>query len=76
MKKKLSILVLALCLMAVLAACGCDHAWNAANCTEPKKCSVCHLTEATGSSPTPGSPLPPPRRFTEPGLVIMSIPVK
>lgn len=45
MKKRLFVLVLALVLVGVLAACGCDHEWNAANCTDPKNCALCNETQ-------------------------------
>lgn len=45
MKKKVFVLMLTLCLVAILAACGCDHEWNAANCTDPKTCVLCNETQ-------------------------------
>lgn len=45
MKKRLLSIVLVLTLAFLLAACGCKHEWNAANCTSPKTCVLCEETE-------------------------------
>ena len=45
MKKKLMLLVLALCCVLVLSACGCEHEWEEANCEDPKTCALCGETE-------------------------------
>lgn len=45
MKKYVCLIaVLALC-VTLLAGCGCKHEWMAANCTDPKTCELCGLTE-------------------------------
>lgn len=49
MKKKLHILLLMLGLLTLLAGCGCKHDWDAATCTEPKTCSLCHKTEGAAN---------------------------
>ena len=43
--KKLISLLLVLAMAASLAACGHEHDWIPATCTEPKTCSVCGKTE-------------------------------
>lgn len=45
MKKKLLLCVLTLAMILLLAGCGCDHEWYAANCTTPKTCSLCGETQ-------------------------------
>lgn len=46
MKKKMTILILALCCMALLTGCFCKHeVWNDATCLEPKTCADCGETE-------------------------------
>lgn len=45
MKKKITLIVLALACLLVLAGCGCDHEWEAADCDTPKTCSLCGETE-------------------------------
>ena len=42
--KKLSILLIAM-MCIILAACGHEHTWQAANCTSPKLCTSCGETE-------------------------------
>ncbi|MBR4864242.1 MAG: hypothetical protein IKU07_06680 [Oscillospiraceae bacterium] len=41
MKKYLLAMLVCLCFVLVLAGCGCDHEWAAANCTAPKTCELC-----------------------------------
>ncbi len=43
--KRLLFLVLAFCIITSLCACGHQHTWNDATCTEPKTCSECGETE-------------------------------
>lgn len=45
MMKKILCIVLVLCSMLSLAACGCEHAWLDATCTEPMTCAKCGETE-------------------------------
>lgn len=45
MKKKLCIFILALVCTIVLCACGCEHEWMDATCTDPPTCSKCEATE-------------------------------
>lgn len=47
MKRKLLMMVLALMMVLLLAACGCEHEWTDANCTSPKTCSLCEATEGS-----------------------------
>ena len=44
MKKKLTVLALALALLLVFTGC-CSHEWNAATCETPKTCAKCSETE-------------------------------
>ena len=44
MKKKLTVLILALALLLVFTGC-CSHEWNAATCETPKTCAKCSETE-------------------------------
>ena len=43
--KKIVALILALSMMFALCACGHQHSWVEASCTEPKTCSECGKTE-------------------------------
>lgn len=43
--KKLSVLLLVLMLVLALTACGCEHEFAAATCTEPSTCTLCGETE-------------------------------
>lgn len=43
--RKLFIIVLTMLTVLLLAACGCKHEWNEANCTSPKTCALCQKTE-------------------------------
>lgn len=45
MRRKTFIVVLALALVMILAACGCKHEWVEANCNNPKTCSLCKAPE-------------------------------
>ena len=45
MKKKLSIMILALCCLLVFTGCCFHKEWYAANCTTPKTCVECGETE-------------------------------
>ncbi len=45
MKKYLLSVVLILTVVLMLAGCGCEHEWAAANCVNPKTCSLCQETE-------------------------------
>ena len=45
MKKRILLTVLALVCVFLLAACGCEHEWAAANCVDPQTCSLCGETE-------------------------------
>ena len=45
MKKCLSCIPVLLCFVLLLAGCGCQHEWAAANCTSPKTCELCGITE-------------------------------
>lgn len=45
MKRKLLLIVLAALLLLTLAACGCEHQWTEASCTQARTCSVCGQTE-------------------------------
>lgn len=45
MKKKLSVLLLAVICLMVLAGCACEHEWIEANCTTPKTCALCEEIE-------------------------------
>lgn len=47
MKKKLTLLVLALMCLLVLAGCGCEHEWIEADCVNPATCSKCDATEGS-----------------------------
>lgn len=47
MMKKLTMLLLALMLVVVLAACGCEHEFGAADCVNPATCTLCGETEGT-----------------------------
>lgn len=50
MKKYLCKFVVVLCIVLLLAGCGCRHEWLAATCTAPKTCQLCGEIqgEATG----------------------------
>ncbi len=43
--KKIAAIFLALSVMFSLCACGHEHSWTEASCTEPKTCSECGATE-------------------------------
>ena len=43
--KKIGILIIALALLLVLTACGCEHEWKEAACGAPKTCTLCGKTE-------------------------------
>lgn len=43
--KKLRLAVLVMLLILCLSACACKHEWVAANCTDPKTCINCNITE-------------------------------
>ena len=43
--KKTTALLLALCMLFALSACGHEHNWQDATCTEPKTCAECGKTE-------------------------------
>lgn len=45
MKRAISILALTLVCLLVLAGCGCEHEWAAADCDTPKTCNLCAETE-------------------------------
>ena len=45
MKKRLLIGALMMALILLLAACSCNHKWQAATCDAPKTCSTCKITE-------------------------------
>lgn len=45
MKKKLLIGAMMMVLTLLLAACGCDHEWQAASCTAAKTCQLCGEVE-------------------------------
>lgn len=45
MKKKLLTGALIMVLILLLAACGCDHEWQAATCTTAKTCQLCGEVE-------------------------------
>lgn len=46
MKKRITLLLSALCCMALLTGCFCKHdVWNEANCEAPKTCADCGETE-------------------------------
>lgn len=54
--KKLISLLLVLAMAGSLAACGHEHEWIPATCTEPKTCSVCGKTEGQPLGHTWGLP--------------------
>ncbi|MBQ2729543.1 MAG: hypothetical protein IJF69_02075 [Clostridia bacterium] len=45
MKKIISLLIALVIVAAVAAGCGCKHEWKEADCTTPKTCSLCSVTE-------------------------------
>lgn len=45
MKKKLLVGTMMMVLTLLLAACGCDHEWQAASCTAAKTCQLCGEVE-------------------------------
>lgn len=45
MKRAIFLWVTGLALMVSLSACGCQHTWAEATCTEPKTCTLCGKTE-------------------------------
>lgn len=46
MKKRITLIILALVCMLVLSACGCAHeTWNEADCVNPRTCAECGETE-------------------------------
>lgn len=45
MKRKICTNVAGIMLIALLTACGHEHTWVDATCTEPRKCSECDVTE-------------------------------
>ena len=45
MKTHISILLTFLLCAALLAGCSCQHAWTEADCTTPKTCAKCSVTE-------------------------------
>lgn len=51
--KKLVLLALALAMVFSMAACGCDHQWQEADCITPKTCSKCGETEGEAAGHTP-----------------------
>lgn len=55
--KKLISFVLVLSMAVSMAACGCDHQWQEANCTTPKTCTKCGETEGTALAHVPGDPV-------------------
>ena len=51
-------LVLVACALLGLVACGddsCEHSWQDASCTEPKRCSLCSVTEGEAKGHTGGT---------------------
>ena len=47
MRKNMCLLIIALLLCALLAACGHEHSWQDATCQNPKTCADCGATEGT-----------------------------
>lgn len=45
MKKLFALWIILLLTAALLAACGCDHQWEEADCNDPQTCSKCGATE-------------------------------
>ena len=45
MKKKIISLLLIAAMALTLCACGHEHIWTPATCTEPKTCVYCGMTE-------------------------------
>lgn len=45
MKKYFAYCFIAVMMLTVLSACGCDHEWVDANCDTPKTCALCSQTE-------------------------------
>ncbi len=43
--KILSLITVTLIILCVFSSCGCKHEWKDANCTEPKTCTLCNVTE-------------------------------
>ena len=48
--KKFICIVVVFVLLLSFSSCGCDHAWTAATCTEPKTCEKCGETEGATKS--------------------------
>ena len=45
MKNRIPILAAVLICMMLLAGCSCQHQWTEADCTAPKSCTLCQITE-------------------------------
>lgn len=45
MKRKVLVMLLAICLLLAFSACGCAHEWEEADCNDPKTCALCGETE-------------------------------
>lgn len=45
MKNKLLVLLLAVCCVAMLTGCFCEHEWKDATCVDPSTCAKCEKTE-------------------------------
>ena len=45
MNKKLFVLLLAVCCVAMLTGCFCEHEWKDATCVDPSTCAKCEKTE-------------------------------
>ena len=45
MKRNSIIIVLSILCISFLSACGCNHEWKDATCSEPKTCIKCQKTE-------------------------------
>ena len=43
--KRILTFVLLICLVALLASCGCEHEWTAATCQAPSTCNLCGKTD-------------------------------
>lgn len=50
MKKKLTVLLMAVLCMTLLTGCFCQHVWKDATCKAPKTCTKCGETEGEASS--------------------------
>ena len=48
--KKILLLSVALIMCILLSACGCEHQWTEANCTDPKACVLCEETDGEALS--------------------------